>query len=71
MIGSLLYVTTSKLDGMQEVGVVARFQSAPKESHVQEVKRISRYLKGTLNHGLWYPKDKEFTMRSYAGAYWG
>jgi hypothetical protein len=47
MIGSLLYVTTSKPDVMQAVGQVARFQEAPKESHVLAVKRIFRYLKGT------------------------
>jgi hypothetical protein len=47
MIGSLLYVTTSKPDVMQEVGQVARFQATPNESHVIAVKRIFRYLKGT------------------------
>jgi hypothetical protein len=47
MIGSLLYVTTSRPDVMQTVGHVARFQATPKESHVIVVKRIFRYLKGT------------------------
>jgi hypothetical protein len=47
MIGSLLYVTTSRPDVMQEVQQVARFQLEPKESHVLAVKRIFRYLKGT------------------------
>jgi hypothetical protein len=44
---SLLYVTTSRPDVMQEVGQVARFQATLKESHVLAVKRIFRYLKGT------------------------
>jgi hypothetical protein len=47
MIGSLLYVTTSRPDVMQVVGQVERFQVEPKESHVLAVKRIFRYLKGT------------------------
>jgi hypothetical protein len=47
MIGSLLYVKTSKPDVMQAVGQVAQFQSKPNESHVLAVKRIFRYLKGT------------------------
>ena len=47
MIGSLLYVTTSRPDVMQAVGKVARFQATPKESHVLAMKRIFRYLKGT------------------------
>jgi hypothetical protein len=56
MIGILLYVIALRLDVMQEVGIVARFQFAPKESHVHEIKRIFRYLKATLDYGLWYPK---------------
>jgi hypothetical protein len=47
MIGSLLYVTTSRPDVMQTVGQVAQFQATPKESHVLAVKRIFKYLKGT------------------------
>jgi hypothetical protein len=46
MIGSLLYVTASRLAVMQAVGQVALFQATPKESHVLAVKRILRYLKG-------------------------
>ena len=49
MIGSLLYVTASIPDVMQVVGQVARFQAAPKETHIIAVKRIFRYLKGTLD----------------------
>jgi hypothetical protein len=56
MIGSLLYATTTKPNIMQVVGLVAIFQCAPKETHMKGVKRIFRYLKGTLDFGLWYPK---------------
>ena len=44
MIGSLLYVTASRPDVKQVVGMVARFQVVPRESHVQAVKRIFKYL---------------------------
>jgi hypothetical protein len=47
MIVSLLYVIASRPYVMQEFGQVARFQVAPKESHVLAVKWIFRYLKGT------------------------
>jgi hypothetical protein len=47
MIGNLLYVTTSRLDVMQEVGHVVRFQATPKETHVMVVKKIFRCLKET------------------------
>ena len=52
MIGSLLYVTTSRPDVMQAVGLVARFQANLKEELILEVKRIFRYLKGTTKFGL-------------------
>ena len=48
MIGSLLYITASRLDIMHAVGMVGRFQAAPKQSHLVAVKRIFKYLKGTL-----------------------
>jgi hypothetical protein len=70
MIGNLLYVTTSRPYIMQAVGLVGRFQDAPKETHVQEVKRIFRYLKGTLDFGLWYPTGKYFTLTTYTDADW-
>jgi hypothetical protein len=70
MIGSLLYVIASRPDVKQVVGMVARFQVAPKESHVQAVKRIFRYLKGTIDLGLWYPSKDSFTLKAYSNAYW-
>ena len=56
MIGSLLYLTASRLDIMCSVCLCARFQSCLEESHLSVVKRILRYLKGTMDIGLWYPK---------------
>ncbi len=64
-ISSLQYVTTSRPDVMHVVGLVGRFQEAPKENHVQTVKRILRYLKRTTEFGLWYPKGHELTLVAY------
>ena len=69
MIGSLLYVTASRPDVKQAIGMVAIFQAAPKESHVQAVKRIFRYLKGTIDLGLWYPSKNTFSLKAYSDAY--
>ena len=66
MIGSLLYLTTSRPDIMYSVCLCARFQSCPKESHLSVVKRILRYLKGTMDIGLWYPKDDNFELIGYS-----
>ena len=54
MIGSLLYVIESRPDVMQVVGQVARFQAAPKESHVLAVKRILDISKEhkSLDYGI-------------------
>ncbi|RVW15600.1 Retrovirus-related Pol polyprotein from transposon RE1 [Vitis vinifera] len=68
MIGSLLYLTASRPDIMYSVCLCARFQSCPKESHLSAVKRILRYLKGTMNIGLWYPKGDNFELIGFSDA---
>ncbi|XP_062104243.1 uncharacterized protein LOC133815415 [Humulus lupulus] len=68
MIGSLLYLTASRPDILFSVGLCARYQSCPKESHLSVVKRIFRYLIGTMNLGLWYPKNSNFEIISYSDA---
>ena len=70
MIGSFLYVTTSRPNVKQVVGMVARFQATPKERHVQAIKRIFRYLKGTIDIGLWYPSKGSFTLKAYLDVDW-
>jgi hypothetical protein len=60
MIGSLLYITASCPDIMQVVGMVGRYQFAPKQSHLVDVTRIFKYLKGTMTYGLWYPRNQNF-----------
>lgn len=49
---------------------VARFQVDPKESHVTAIKRIFKYLKGTIDFGLWYSKNGNFTLSAFTDAYW-
>ncbi|KAK6151816.1 hypothetical protein DH2020_014451 [Rehmannia glutinosa] len=66
LIGSLLYLTASRPDITFKVGVCARFQSAPKESHMTATKRILRYLKGCQEVGLWYPKEEGFKLVGYS-----
>ncbi|WVZ64116.1 LOW QUALITY PROTEIN: hypothetical protein U9M48_013683 [Paspalum notatum var. saurae] len=66
MIGSLLYLTASRLDIMCSVCLCARFQAAPKESHLPAVKRILRYLKHTPSIGLWYPKGAKLELLGYS-----
>src|SRR3954462_9923323 len=70
MIGSLLYLCASRSDIMLSVGMCARFQAAPKESHIVVVKRIFRYLVHIPNFGLWYPKGSSFNLIGYTDSDW-
>ncbi|GJW75851.1 putative ribonuclease H-like domain-containing protein [Tanacetum coccineum] len=65
MIGSLMYLTSSRPDIMFTVCACARFQVTPKVSHLHAVKRIFRYLKGQPKLGFWYPKDSPFILEAY------
>ncbi|GJZ47092.1 uncharacterized mitochondrial protein-like protein [Tanacetum coccineum] len=65
MIGSLMYLTSSRPDIMFAVCVCARYQVNPKVSHLHAVKRIFRYLKGQPKLGLWYLKDSPFDLVAY------
>jgi hypothetical protein len=70
MIGSLMYITTSRPDIMEAIGMVGRYQFAPKQSHLVAITRIFKYLKGTMNHGLWYPRNQNFQLTAYSDADW-
>jgi hypothetical protein len=70
MIGSLFYITTSCPDIMHVVGMVGRYQAAPKQSHLLAIKRTFRYLKGTMNYHLWYPRNQNFQLSVYSYADW-
>ncbi|KAK9217771.1 hypothetical protein WN943_006399 [Citrus x changshan-huyou] len=68
MMESLLYLTANRPDIMFSVCLCARFQSCPKESHMLAVKRIFRYLIGTINLGLWYPRGTHIDLTCYSDA---
>ncbi|XP_020225488.1 uncharacterized protein LOC109807382 [Cajanus cajan] len=68
MVGSLLYLTASRPDIMFSVYVCARFQVRPKEVHLQAVKRILRYLKGTPNLGISFYRSQKFSLLGYCDA---
>nr|GEX29334.1 hypothetical protein [Tanacetum cinerariifolium] len=68
MIGTLLYLTASRPDLQFAIYMCARCQARPTEKHVHAVKRIFRYLRGTVNRGLWYPKDSSVSLTAFADA---
>nr|GEW71269.1 retrotransposon protein, putative, unclassified [Tanacetum cinerariifolium]GEW72572.1 retrotransposon protein, putative, unclassified [Tanacetum cinerariifolium] len=68
MIGTLLYLTASGPDLQFAICMCARYQDRPTEKYLHAVKRIFRYLRGTVNRGLWYPKDSSVALIVFADA---
>ena len=68
MIGSLLYLTTSRPDISYSVGMCSRYQVNPKESHMIALKRIIKYVKTTANFGVWFSKDTNDVLFGYSDA---
>jgi len=70
MIGSLLYLTTSRPYITFVVGVYARYHAEPKMSHLTQVKRIFKYLKGTSDYGMVYFHSIDSNLAGYCDADW-
>jgi hypothetical protein len=70
MIGSLLYLTASRPDIMFSVCLCARYQADPKESHLTAVKRIIRYVSGTINLGLNFTRDTNTNLVGFSDSDW-
>nr|GFC94127.1 uncharacterized mitochondrial protein AtMg00810-like [Tanacetum cinerariifolium] len=68
MIGTLLYLTTSRPDLEFAICMCARYQAWPTKKHLHAVKRIFRYLRGTVNQGLRYLKDSSVALIAFADA---
>ena len=70
MIGSLLYLTASRPNISYSVGVCARYQANPKETHMTALKRIIKYVKTTTKFGAYYSKDTSDVLAGYSNADW-
>nr|GEX75611.1 hypothetical protein [Tanacetum cinerariifolium] len=68
MVGSLMYLTSSRPDLIYVVCLSVRYLEKPTEKHLNVVKWIFRYLKGTISMGLWYSKDTGMSLTAYADA---
>ncbi|GJY29096.1 putative ribonuclease H-like domain-containing protein [Tanacetum coccineum] len=68
MIGTLLYLTASRPDLQFAICMCVGYRARPTEKHLHAVKRIFRYLKGTVNQGLWYLNDSSIALTAFAYA---
>nr|GEU42763.1 retrovirus-related Pol polyprotein from transposon TNT 1-94 [Tanacetum cinerariifolium] len=66
MIGTLLYLTASRPDLQFAICMCAWYQARPTKKHLHAIKRIFWYLRGTVNRGLWYPKDYLISLTTFA-----
>jgi hypothetical protein len=68
MIGSLLYLTATRPDIQFVVGLCTCFQSSPRSSHRTAVQRVFRYLKHTLEFGIWYSASSSLDLVGFSDA---
>lgn len=73
LVGSMMYLITTRPDVMYSVSLISRYMSNPIELHLMAAKRILRYLQGTISYGILYRKTGnteliEFSDSDYAGS---
>ncbi|GJX86903.1 hypothetical protein Tco_0337677 [Tanacetum coccineum] len=66
MIGTLMYLTSSRPDHVFAMCMCARYQAKTTEKHLHAVKQIFRYLRGIINMGLWYSKDSCIALTAFS-----
>ncbi|XP_041020372.1 uncharacterized mitochondrial protein AtMg00810-like [Juglans microcarpa x Juglans regia] len=70
IVGSLQYLSLTRPDISYAVNKVCQFKHTPKLPHWVAIKRILRYLKATINHGLFFSSQSSFKLQAYSDADW-
>ncbi|KAJ4723417.1 Retrovirus-related Pol polyprotein from transposon TNT 1-94 [Melia azedarach] len=68
LVGSLIYLTLTRPDIAYAVGITSRYMEKPRKPHLEAVRRILRYVKGTIDLGLLYKKNQENKIVGYCDA---
>ncbi|GJU87142.1 hypothetical protein Tco_1294688 [Tanacetum coccineum] len=68
MVGSLMYLTANRPDLAFAVCMCGRYQASPNKKHLEALKQVFWYIRGTINWGLWYPKYTAMALTAYADA---
>ncbi|XP_049391517.1 uncharacterized mitochondrial protein AtMg00810-like [Solanum stenotomum] len=71
LMGSLIYLTLTRLDISYAVGVMSRYIQNPNKSHLDGVCRIFRYVKSTIDYGVLYKKGEECKLIGYCDSDYG
>ena len=70
MVGSLIYMTITRPDLSYAVGLVSQFMQSPRKPHLDSVRRIMRYVKSTIQYGLFYAYGSDLHLSGYTDADW-
>ncbi|XP_031286485.1 secreted RxLR effector protein 161-like [Pistacia vera] len=70
LIGCLLYLIATRLDLMYTTNLLSRFNSKPSEIHFKAAKRVLRYVKGTIELGIWFRRSEKFSLIGYLDDDW-
>ena len=70
LVGSLRYLTCTRPDILFAVGLISRFMEEPTTKHLEIAKRILRYIKGTVDYGMFYSTSEDFKLVGYSDSDW-
>ncbi|KAL5857265.1 hypothetical protein ACOSQ3_004723 [Xanthoceras sorbifolium] len=70
LVGSLRYLTCTRPDILYAVGLVSRYMENPTTTHFKAAKRILRYIKGTIDFGLFYSISNYYKLVGYSDSDW-
>nr|GEW31223.1 retrovirus-related Pol polyprotein from transposon TNT 1-94 [Tanacetum cinerariifolium] len=70
LVGSLRYLTCTRPDILFVIGLISRFMEEPMTKHLNIAKRILRYIKGTVNYGMFYSTSEDFKLVRYSDSDW-
>ncbi|XP_071729449.1 secreted RxLR effector protein 161-like [Rutidosis leptorrhynchoides] len=70
LVGSLIYLTITRLKIAYSVGIISQFMKYLTNVHLKATKRILHYVKGSMSQGLWYKKSDDFLLNGFVDADW-
>ena len=70
LMGCLRYLTCTRPDILFGVGLVSRFMETPRTSHLKAARRILSYIKGTVDHGLFYSQNHNLELVGFSDSDW-
>ena len=70
LVGSPVYLATTRSDISYPVHILSQFVSAPTSVHYSHLLRVLRYLRGTISHRLFFPRSNSLQLQAYSDATW-